>query len=135
MQDHFLFDDDDPKQRGKGCDALCANDPRLKFKWVWPQSFRWLGGDQYAKKPDKIPQPGQLSETALENGWCLRAVFWHSDYEAEVERHGNNVESYHVGHDKATKGRPALLTRLDAQLKAEELFMELGVEKMAVFYL
>jgi len=126
MQDHFLFDDNDPKQRGKSCDALCPEDKMLKFKWRWitEKELSWYPNDPRNKS--KKRRPCQCSEAILENGWRLEATFWHTDYATDVERYGNTVINYHRNYDEGTKENPPLLTRLDAQLKAEQLFEELG---------
>ena len=93
-------------QRGKGYDALCRQDPRLKFDWKWmDHSARGEG------------VPCQISEAKLKDGWKLRAIFWHTQYEASVERYGETVTNFEKG----------LLTRLDAQLKSEELFYQMGL--------
>lgn len=114
MQDGFLFNDDDPKQRGVGCDALCPDDKRLKFKWTWNP---FLGKDK----------PSQVSEVKLENNWELEVTFWHKYYEACVNCRGELIKTYRVEiDDEFFKGWIPLLTRLDAQLKAEEMFIELG---------
>ncbi len=116
MQDDFLFDDDDPKQRGVGCDALCADDKRLKFKWTWHPFGRGKG---------KV-EPGQCSIANLENGWNLEATFWHTNYSVSVDMGSDPVETYRADiNDRFAEG-PVLVTRLDAQLKAEELFVNLG---------
>ncbi len=124
MQDHFLFDDSDPKQRGHGCDSLSSKDKRLKFKWQWIHRNRLSG----VGKSDKRRLPCQCSEAVLKNGWLLEATFWHCDYEAEIQYYGNMVLSYHIRYDEKIKGEPPLFTRLDAQLKAEQLFEELGLD-------
>ena len=121
MQEHFLFDDDDPKQRGYGCDALRPKDERLKFKWQWIQQRRLCG------RKGKDRKPCQCSEAVLKDGWVLETTFWHTEYEAEVNRHGERVVSYCIRHDEVTKAEPALITRIDAQLKAEQLFEEIGI--------
>jgi hypothetical protein len=128
MQDDFLFDDENEKQRGFGVDNLCDDDPRLRFKWEWPSTFKHISGKKYESKQSKKPQ--QVSKAKLQNGWELEAIFWHLDYEARVNRYGESVDHFgcfasrkEVG--KMKKRGLALLTRLDAQLKAEELFKEL----------
>ena len=128
MQDHFLFDDDDPKQRGFGCDALQPKDERLKFKWQWIQERRlsWSRGD-HRKKSNKR-SPCQCSEAVLKNGWVLETTFWHTEYEASVEHYDETVVSYRTRYDEETKSEPPLLTRIDAQLKAEQLFEEMGID-------
>lgn len=130
MQEHFLFDDGDPRRRGKGCDALHFSDTRLKFKfkWKWPADYKWMAGERYEKKKSRTPC--QISEAVLKDGWKLEAVFWYTNYEAVVNRYGNQVCSYGNFDGKEleelTKKGKVLLTRLDAQLKAEELFEQLG---------
>ncbi len=130
MQDHFLFDDEDPEQRGEGCDALCPKDKRLKFKWMWTKDCCNSGGPSRHTKAGQKRPPGQCSEAALKNGWKLEATFRHTDYDADVELYGEGVAGYHVNHADGTKKKPPLLTRLDAQLKAEQLFEELGQDIM-----
>lgn len=126
MQDDFLFDDEDPTQCGKGCDALCADSKRLRFKWQWitESGLTWVLNDPRNKS--KKRRPCQCSEAILKNGWKLEATFWHTEYGANTERYGDSIVRYHVNHDDGTKKNPPLLTRLDAQLKAEQLFEELG---------
>ncbi len=81
MQDGFLFDSD--KQRGVGCDALCADDSRLKCKWIW---------NPYGKRQAPI----QNSYAELENSWSLKVTFWHSHYEASVQHGGDSHTSYDI---------------------------------------
>jgi len=131
MQEGFLFDCEDDKQCGIGCDALYPKDKRLKFKWKWPLGYKWLGGEKHSKKETIIM--GGKSEADLKNGWSLEVQFWHLDYEATVERYGNTVASFgcfcsREDVEKAKKKGIALLTRLDAQIKAEELFESLGID-------
>ena len=126
MQEHFLFDDDDKRQVGKTCDALRAEDKRLKFKWMWTKDCKRSMGPDSNTKAGQKRSPGQCSEAILENGWSLEATFWHTEYAANVELHRRPFASYHVDYDKGTKENLSLLTRLDAQLKAEQLFEELG---------
>ncbi len=122
MQDGFLFDDGDPKQRGHGCDVLNPKDRRLKFKWQWVRRNRLSG----VSRSDTRRLPCQCSEAVLKNGWTLEATFWHTDYEAEVNRHDRSISSYHIRLRDEIPGS-ILVTRIDAQIKAEELFEELGI--------
>ena len=128
MQNHFLFDSDDPKQRGFGCDALVHKDKRLKFKWMWTKDCCNSGGPSFKTKVGQKRSPGQCSEANLKNGWSLEATFWHCDYEAEVNHYDSAVVSYHIRYDEETKTESPLLTRIDAQLKAEQLFEEMGID-------
>ena len=75
---------------------------------------------------EQLPGKCCICGAELENGWSLQTVFWHTCYEARVECDGDQVVSYNIGVDESTEERPALLTRIDAQLKAEELFEELA---------
>lgn len=127
MQDHFLFNDSDPKQRGQGCDALCTDNPSLKFRWRWTawRNYRYVIIDGKKKRIENRA-PSQISEARLKDGWILRAVFWHSCYGTEVNRYDERVAHYNIEWNQGTKENPPLLTRLNAQLKAEELFEELG---------
>jgi hypothetical protein len=115
MQDNFLFNDNDKRQRGHNCDALCSKDSRLKFKWNW----------YYVKNGKHLPC--QKSIAYLKNGWSLEVLFWHTEYSAEVRKNGNDVDNYNIRYDETTKKMPALLNRLDAQLKSEELYEKIGI--------
>ncbi len=126
MQDDFLFDGDDKRQVGKTCDALRAKDKHLKFKWMWTKDCENSGGPDKNTKEGQKRSPSQCSEAILENGWSLEATFWHTEYAANVERHRRPLSSYRVDYDSGTREKPPLLTRLDAQLKAEQLFEDLG---------
>lgn len=111
MQDDFLFDSADPKERGVGCDAICSDDKRLKYKWEWHGN-----------------SPCQLTVAKLGRNWELRTVFWHTDYEARVEFGDEFIKRYHGVVGDEFSDREVLVTRLDAQLKAEQLFGELVKE-------
>ena len=126
MQDDALFNGSDPKQRGHGCDELCPKDKRLKFKWRWIEEGRltWFTGDP--RNESKKRRPGQVSEAILQDDWVLQAVFWHTEYEAEVRRDNETVYSYHVSPGEETHGNTPLFSRIDAQIKAEELFEEMA---------
>ncbi len=101
---------------GKGCDRICSKNKRLKFRWKW--DYHWA--------KDKDRKPCQLSSAVLQNGWRLEAIEWFDFYEASVSRYDNGVANYRVDAEEATPDRPVLVTRLDAQLKAEELFEQIG---------
>ncbi len=116
------------EQRGKGCDALCPKDERLKFKWRWipEERLSWVRGD--LRNKSKKRRPCQCSEAVLKNGWIVRVSYWYNHYEAIVERSTGEampvvVESYG---DMGKAKNKLLCTRLDAQLKAEQMFEELG---------
>lgn len=117
-------------QRGKGCDALILKDKRLRFKWRWITESRlsWYPNDPRNKS--KKRRPCQCSEAVLKNGWILEVTYWYDYYQAEVRRRTAEatpvvVESY--GNMGRAKNK-LLLTRLDAQLKAEQLFEKLGID-------
>ena len=95
MNENHLFDDDNPEQRGRGCDAICANDERLKFNW---------------RRPVRI------------GGFDLKVHYRYTEYEAEVTWYREDL--LHVG---------GFLTRLDAQLGAEQLLVDLrGIVQSAI---
>lgn len=131
MQEHFLFDDEDPKQVGKGCDSLRRSDKRLRFNWNWPLRYKWAGGETHAKTKTRFA--GGESSVELKNGWRLCVGFHYSEYSVEIERYGEQVDEYHVRYDCKSKKNKPLFTRLDAQLKAEELFGDLGADIMRQF--
>jgi len=113
MQDHFLFDDADPKQRGKGCDRLgTKKDDHLAVKWTW---------DKNGKKG----KPRQCCYAALGKGWALEVIFWHSCYEAGVTFCGDSMITHNI--DRGGRG-VILVTRVQAQLKAEQLLLDLWDE-------
>lgn len=115
MQDHFLFDDNDARQRGKGCDKLGHRGDGLALIWTW---------ERYGKKG----KPSQTCYAEIGKGWCLKVIFWHTNYEARVEHVDSGIRNYNVdvGDDKR-RGK-ILVTRLQAQLKAEELVIEVWKE-------
>ena len=113
MQDGFLFNDEDPKKRGKGCDTLGTKKDGLKLSWNWGMY----------KKENK---PGQVCFAKLGH-FCLEAVFWHTDYEAQINYVSDMLVSYQKRKSDTcnppTKKEPILVTRLQAQLKAEQLLI------------
>lgn len=111
MQDNFLFDSADPKERGVGCDAICSDDKQLKYKWEW-----------YGNSPC------QLTSAKLGCDWELQTIFWHTDYEAEVNFGDKTIKRYYGRFNDEFSDGEVLVTRLDAQLKAEQLFGELVKE-------
>ncbi len=114
MQDGFLFDDDDPKQIGHGIDALHQNGDGLKMDWKWTRG-------RGAQMPETNRRcVGQTSEAEVGDNILLRAIFWHSYYEAEVYWINNEIASYAVS-PRDDDGELPLLTRVDAQRKAEKL--------------
>lgn len=123
MQDGFLFDDNDPKQRGHGVDALRENDDGLKADWKWTRG-------RGAGMPDTNRRCiGQTSEAEVGENIVLCVVFWHSYYEAEVYWYDNCVIDYDID-PRDGDNSSALLTRIDAQRKAEELTRQF-VEKFS----
>ena len=126
MQDHFLFNDDDPKQRGHGIDVVRKKGDGLKADWKWT---RGRGAQMPHTNKRCI---GQVSEAEISEAVTLEAIFWHTHYEAAVNRLGENLAAYSVDPRDARRdfdnrfeeeGRP-LLTRVDAQRKAEQLARE-----------
>ena len=114
MQEGFLFDDNDPKQLGHGVDVLHQNGDGLKADWKWTRG-------RGAGMPDTNRRcVGQTSEAEIGGNILLQAIFWHSYYEAEVYWINNEIASYAID-PRDNDDRPPLLTRVDAQRKAEEL--------------
>ena len=110
MQDEFLFDDNDSKQRGHGVDVLRQKDDGLKADWKWTRGHG-------AKMPETNRRcVGQTSEAEVGENITLEAIFWHTYYEATVFWVDNVIASY-GGYDE----KPLILTRIAAQRKAEEL--------------
>ena len=110
QQESFLFDSDDPKQTGKGVDKLRRPQDCLKADWKWCRG-----------KGARMPHTnrrcvGQVSETRIgKNGEILlEAIFWHTHYEARVTW----LSEHLINYDEKTS---PLLTRIDAQKKAEHL--------------
>lgn len=138
MRSQWLFDDDNAKERGVGCDAICNKNPQLIFKWKWTitrgryaksrKLVKYVvnGNHIFQRRRIIVHVPCQTSHAKLKNGWTLKALFWHTMYEARVSKNGEHISSYMLEPDEATKKDLALLTRLDAQLMAEKLFEELG---------
>jgi len=112
MQDHFLFDDDDAKQRGRGCDRLGTKKDGCALRWTW---------DKYGKK--RIGKPNQCCYAEVGKGWQLEVTFWHTMYEAEVRQTGEHVKSFRKEIGDRHPGA-ILVTRLQAQLKAESLLLD-----------
>ena len=127
MQDHFLFDDADPKQRGKGCDKLGSSDDGLQFKWRWVQvrMCSWAPSDprqrSNARRPCQTCEAGTVRITGLpsEGRFELKAIFWHTEYEAVVTWNGEYIVR-----------QRGFLARLDAQRRAEELLEEFLVSSL-----
>lgn len=127
MQDHFLFDSDDPKQRGKGCDRLGSKKDGLALRWYWGRvcDRSWSRGDKNLE--DKRRTPGQCCYAELGKGWSLVVTYWHSNYEAATRYNGDDVRNFNK--DRGDKYPGAMLvTRLQAQLKAEQLTVDVWKE-------
>lgn len=124
MQDHFLFDSDDHKQCGVDCDRLGSKEDGLKYDWVWGL---WKG---CSTKPGQCCRAdiGAISHKTgdIIQVLCplkLVVVFWHSSYEARVEMDGHLItHNINVRRDCVIPNG-ALITRLGAQKKAEELLI------------
>lgn len=115
MRDDFLFDDADSKQRGIGCDRKGGKKDGLALRWTW---------EKYGKKGE----PSQTCYASLGEGWLLVAIFWHTNYEAGVEYYGNHIINYSKDiHDDSYKGE-VIVTRVEAQLKAEQLVLDVWKE-------
>lgn len=114
MQDHFLFDSDKKKLRGIGCDTMGDEKNGLALHWTW---------DKYSKKG----KPSQCCYAEVGEGWRVSVIFWHSNYEARVEHVGDQILNYSkdVGDDYEGD---ILVTRIQAQLKAEQLVIDIWQE-------
>ena len=113
MQDHFLFDDDDYKQRGIGCDKLGTKKDGLKFKWSWERKGKG--------------KPNQCCYAEVTRLWGLEVIFWHCEYEAGVRHCDDMIVHWHKHYDDTYPGK-VLVSRLQAQLKAEQLMLEICSE-------
>lgn len=113
MQDHFLFDSDDPKQKGVGVDRLGGKKDGLILKWMW-------GSKHYGWKPEYAKQPQQNCTTSF-GDYQLTVTFWNSNYEVGLSTIGNAI-----GHNifiQAGIELDKIYTRLDGQKLAERLFI------------
>jgi hypothetical protein len=115
MQEHFLFDSDDAKQRGKGCDKLGSKKDGLSLRWSWK------------KYPKAKNRPNQCCYAELGKGWSLEVIFWHSNYEAQVRHVGEHIRSFRKDRGDTYPGT-ILVTRLQAQFKAESLLLDVWDE-------
>lgn len=122
MQDGFLFDRDDDKQRGFRCDSLDRNNPKLKLKWVWGQSTRgnW-----------KKRVPCQCSEANFGDGWTLKCVFWHTYYDANISRFGKSIGDI-GGHCEVDSKK--YKTRIECQIAIEKEFLRVINQAKKDFY-
>ncbi len=111
MRDGFLFDDGDKKQRGKGCDRLGTKRDGLKLKWQW--------SGRTGRK--RLPCQTCVADVGE---FCLEAIFWHTDYEAMLSFVAHRLVSHHGKSFGDSYRGEVLVTRLQAQLKAEELFVD-----------
>ncbi|MCH7759847.1 hypothetical protein IIA15_00375 [candidate division TA06 bacterium] len=115
----FLFDDTKSSQRGKGCDRLGSKEDGLKWDWKWGTK------EEGRKTPGQIcsaylpfPIKFKVGKGSVENcKFFLRVVFWHTEYEASLEMGDHGLLSYTSSDEKSAR----LITRVDAQRKAEEL--------------
>jgi hypothetical protein len=112
MRDDFLFDSDKTHLKGTGCDVLRKKPDGLKLKWRWGQSH-------YNEKPEYKKTASQVSSAKIGQFTCL-AIYWHTEYEARVEHCSDELIGYHV---RQGEGK-YLKTRVEAEKKAEELFIE-----------
>ena len=120
MQDHFLFNSEDREQCGVGCDRLGRMKDGLKYMWTWSDGLVGIKSagqccEVVLPRPKAYPV-GKRTLTVLPS--ALSVVFWHDEYEASVKTNGRSLMSY-VVNNKEESGQ--LVTRLEAQFKAEEL--------------
>lgn len=113
MQNDFLFNDADPKQCGRGVDAIRKKGSNLKANWKWT---RGAGAGMPHTNKRCI---GQISEACIGENIRLEAIFWHTYYEAEVIWKDDPIASSDC-YDEV----PVLLTRVAAQQKAEKMARE-----------
>lgn len=117
-QNAFLFDDDDKSQRGKGCDRLGTKKDGLNWKWKWGTCEESTGIPSqsctaYLPFPIKV-KVGKGGIISCK--FSLKVIFWHTEYEASLDMGDHNLLSY-TSDEVAAR----LITRIDAQRKAEEL--------------
>lgn len=130
MQDGFLFDDNDPRQRGKGVDRKGTKKDGLKLKWSWTRVCErsWFPGSKELK--DNRRTPGQVCFAEYGDFLC-KVIFWHTHYEARIE-HCGELLLYHDKDTGDSKKGEVLVTRLQAQLKAEQLLVDFYKELESV---
>lgn len=96
----YLFNTDDPKQCGVGCDRLGTKKDGLKAKWIWYNQ-------------SKTPQQISIAKIGY---FTLEAIFWHTNYEATLTWVGNDITS--------SPDKPRIITRIDAQKMAEKMLRD-----------
>ena len=120
MQDHFLFNSDDRKQCGVGCDRLGRMKDGLKYMWTWSDGLVGIKSAgqccQVILPRPKIYPVGTRTLSVLP--LVLQVTFWHSEYEAAVQTDGRSLLPYCISNNDESG---QLVTRLEAQFKAEEL--------------
>lgn len=95
-------------------DDLCKDDPRLKYEWDWSRIASGYNTNQLKKWTHF-----QTSECEV-GKWTLEAIQWGADhvyYTAEIQ---------YIGHTICSVGRNEedILTRVDAQVRAEQLLID-----------
>lgn len=124
MRDDFLFNDSDLRQRGKGCDRKGTKKDGLRLKWQWTRVCErsWPAGSKERK--DKRRTPGQVCFAKI-GRFTVEAIFWHTEYEALLGYLNYGRETLRTYKKRAEdKDGEVLVTRLQAQLKAEQLLVE-----------
>lgn len=114
----YLFDDDDPKARGKGVDRKGTKKDGLKWTWHWVRQcdLSWHIGDPKLKDKRRLPCQSCYADLPRISGVPggaqihLHVSYFYDYYDAAVSVNGDQILS-----DQTAK------TRLDAQLKAENL--------------
>ncbi len=114
MQDRFLFDDSNSKQRGRGCDRLGSKKDGLVLKWTW-------------EKNGKEGKPGQCCYAEIGKGWAAVVTFWHTNYEARLEHYDHSIMHWSKDTGDGYEGE-VLVTRVSAQMKAERFMIDLYKE-------
>ncbi len=116
MQDGFIIDDQDPKQRGHGPDRMGSRRDGLNYLWRWINTSG--DGRPLGTKSKKPRVPCQICEARLprmkglpgEPYIRLEVIFWHTNYEARLRIRDSNVVS-----------SEGFQTRLGAQRVAENM--------------
>lgn len=116
---------------GKGADRLGSAKDGLKASWRWSMRHSKTGGWSRRRRIGQCCE-AKLGDTPEHGDVMLYAVFWSHHYHASLEINGEPVIEYHIWPDEDVDDGEPLMTRLDAQKKAEKMGREFTKELNAV---
>lgn len=122
------------ENNGKGEDRLGTAKDGLKAPWRWSRRPSRTSDDAPWRRRIGQCCEAILGDTLEDGDVMLQVTFWHTHYEAVLEINGEHITEYGPWPDDeidAMYGKP-LLTRLDAQKKAEKLGRKFTKELNAV---